>query len=91
MLLANMRVAKKIKESFPELALLRNHKPPKENMVVKLKERLQKLGKGTRHEKIIVQNSKLFQLFRHCHRLRKLKDTGYISTSHKRQTGQEAE
>ena len=45
MLLANMSVAKKIKEAFPWLAVLRRHPPPKGPMMQKLVDMLGRLGK----------------------------------------------
>lgn len=44
MLLANISVAQKINESFPELAFLRCHQPPKENMLVNLQNKLAMYG-----------------------------------------------
>ncbi|CCD71518.1 DIS3-like exonuclease 2 [Caenorhabditis elegans] len=44
MLLANMEVAKKIAENFPEHALLRNHPPPKEKMIKDVAEQCARIG-----------------------------------------------
>ena len=42
MLLANTSVAQKLQESFPNLAVLRNHPPPKDNVMVKVLNTLEK-------------------------------------------------
>ncbi len=44
MLLANITVAKKIRDSFPHLAILRCHPQPKENVMSKLIDKLSPLG-----------------------------------------------
>ena len=44
MLLANMAVARKIYETFPESAVLRRHPPPQQKMVDELQELLQNLA-----------------------------------------------
>ena len=42
MLLANISVAKKLYEKFPNLAVLRNHMPPKDNMMCQVVKELEK-------------------------------------------------
>ncbi|KAK9881272.1 hypothetical protein WA026_015395 [Henosepilachna vigintioctopunctata] len=44
MLLANISVAEKIINSFPDIALLRRHEPPKESMMKELKSVLESIG-----------------------------------------------
>lgn len=44
MLLANISVAEKIKETFPDIAFLRCHNPPKQTMLVDLKDTLARYG-----------------------------------------------
>ena len=41
MLLANFTVGKHIYETFPDIALLRQHKPPNRNAIVELKKTLE--------------------------------------------------
>ncbi len=48
MLLANMSVAKKIEEAFPELAILRCHPPPKLPVMKQQLMRLKRMG-ATNH------------------------------------------
>ena len=44
MLLANVTVAKKIYDSFPEVSILRNHPPPKQNIMERVEKVLHKYG-----------------------------------------------
>ena len=44
MLLANVTVAKKIYDSFPEVSILRSHPPPKQNIMERVEKVLHKYG-----------------------------------------------